>query len=87
MKSLRVFFGTQIDFEKIKLHCSKFVAIHSDNDPYVALRYGEIFREKLNAKLIVKHNMNHFSGEIEKEESCAELPDVIENLLKMSQKN
>jgi predicted alpha/beta hydrolase family esterase len=65
-KEIKGFFETPIDFEKIKSHCSKFIAIHSDNDQYVPLKHGDIFKEKLGAKLIVKHNMGHFSGEIEK---------------------
>jgi hypothetical protein len=81
---IKNFFESPINFERIKLHCPKFVAIHSDNDPYVPLRYGNIFKEKLNAKLVIKHNMGHFSGEIGKEESCTKLPDVIKNLLEMT---
>lgn len=78
---IKSFFTSPIDFEKIKLNCPKFVAIHSDNDPYVDLKYGEIFKQKLNAKVIVKHNMGHFSGPpIEKENSCTELPEVVESL-------
>ncbi|NIM46604.1 MAG: hypothetical protein GTN40_00380 [Candidatus Aenigmarchaeota archaeon] len=79
-KEIRSFFKSPIDFKKIRLHCSKFIAIHSDNDPYVSLKYGDIFKEKLGAKLIVKHNKGHFSGEIENEESCTKLPEVVENL-------
>ena len=83
-KKIKSFFETPIDFQKIKSHCSDFVVIHSDNDPYVSLKEGNIFKEKLGAKLIVKHNMGHFSGEIEKEDSCTQLPDVIESLLEIS---
>jgi len=85
LKEIKGFFETPIDFEKIKNHCSKFVAIHSDNDPYVSLKEGDIFKEKLGAKLIIKHNMGHFSGEIEKKESCTQLPEVVESLLEISE--
>lgn len=85
-KEIESFFKTPIDFEKIKNHCSKFVVIHSDNDPYVSLKEGEAFKEKLGAKLIVKHKMGHFSGEIEDEEHCLQLPEVIESLLNISTK-
>ena len=78
------FFTKPIDFKKIKSHCKKFVAIHSDNDPYVALSYGEEIKNKLGAELIIKHNMGHFSGPIEKEESCTSLPDVTEAILEMT---
>lgn len=78
------FFETPIDFEKINQRCPNFVAIHSNNDPYVPLENGGIFKEKLGAQLIVKHLMGHFSGEIENEESCTELPDVIESVVEIS---
>ena len=82
-KEIKNFFETPIDFEKIKSHCENFIAIHSDNDPYVPLKHGDIFKEKLNAKLIVKHKMGHFSGPIDKKNSCIELPDVVEEALKI----
>ncbi len=84
-EEIKSFFESPIDFETIKIRCPKFVAIHSDNDPYVALKHGEIFKEKLNAELIIKHNMGHFSGEVDNEDSCIKLPDVIDSLLKITQ--
>ena len=83
-EEIKTFFETPIDFEKAKKHCPKFVAIHSDNDPFVDLKHGDIFKEKLGAKVIVKQNAKHFSGEIEGEESCTDLPDVIDSILDLS---
>lgn len=80
---LKNFFTTSVNFEEIKKHCDKFVAIHSDNDPYVSLEHGDTFKDKLNAELVIKHNMGHFSGEIEDEKSCTELPDVVEAIIKI----
>ena len=80
-KEIESFFQKSINYEKIKKHANKFVAIHSDNDPYVSLDNGDIFKKKLGAKVIVKKNMKHFSGEIGNEESCTELQDVIESIL------
>ncbi|MCX6761973.1 MAG: alpha/beta hydrolase [Candidatus Moranbacteria bacterium] len=75
------FFETPIDLEKIKTKSKNgFVAIHSDDDPYVDLKYADIFREKLNAEIIIKHNAKHFSGAIEGEDSCLELPDVVRSV-------
>lgn len=74
------FFQTPLDFEKVKKHCGKFVTIHSDNDPYVSLRHGEILRDKLGAKLIVMHNMKHFSGT----DGITELPIALESVLKIT---
>jgi predicted alpha/beta hydrolase family esterase len=38
---------TPIDFEKVKSHCSNFLVILSDNDPYVPLLNKEVFKDKL----------------------------------------
>jgi uncharacterized protein len=80
-EEIKNFFEIPVDFEKIKSHCKKFVAIHSDNDPYVDLKFGDIFKEKLGAKVIIKHNFGHFSGPIDNEESCTSLPEVAEEIL------
>lgn len=78
------FFETPLDFEKIKKHCKKFVAIHSNDDPYVSLRHSDILKEVLDAQTIIKLNAKHFSGAADGEESCTELPDVVDALLEMS---
>jgi predicted alpha/beta hydrolase family esterase len=71
--------------EKIKDRSKNgFVAIHSDDDPYVDLKYADVFKEKLGAEVIIKHNAKHFSGAIEGEESCVELPDVVESIEKLA---
>jgi hypothetical protein len=74
------FFETPINFEKIKTHSPAFIAIMSDNDPYVPLKHADIFKEKLGAKVIIKHNQGHFSDE----GNYKELPDVVEVLKSMS---
>ncbi|HDH31418.1 MAG TPA: serine hydrolase family protein [Candidatus Wolfebacteria bacterium] len=84
IEEIESFINKPVDFKKIKSHCKNFIAIHSDNDPFVPLKHGDILKEKLGAKLIIKNNMKHFSGEIDKEENCIELPDVVENLLEIS---
>lgn len=77
---LKSFFQTPVDFARVKEHCQKFVAIHSDNDPYVSQRFGEILRDKLGAQLIVMHNMRHFSGD----DGITELPTALESVLKIT---
>lgn len=79
-EELESFFTKRIDYDKIKTHCKKFVAIHSDNDPYVSLHYGDLFKEKLGAKVIVQHNMKHFNGGAD----ITKLPIVLESVLKIS---
>jgi hypothetical protein len=79
-KELSSFFQTPIDFPKVNKHCKSFVAIHSDDDQYVALSYGDIFKEKLGAKLIIAHNMKHFAGD----DNILELPVALEAILGIS---
>lgn len=76
-KELSNFFETPIDFDKIKTKANQFTAIASDNDPYVSLKYADILKEKFGAKVIIKHNMKHFSGTIGEKDSCTNLPDVV----------
>lgn len=83
-EELKNFFEKPIDFEKIKSKAKHFIAIHSDNDPYVSLKFGDIFRDKLNAKVIIKHNMNHFSGPVDDKISYTSLPDVAKAIEEMA---
>jgi len=75
------FFERPVDWDKIKSHCKNFVAIHSDNDPYVPLRYGDVFRENAGAEVVVKKGMKHF-GE---DDGIRELPVVLESLMRISE--
>ena len=83
-KEISNFFLTPINFEKINASAKKFTFIHSDNDPYVDLKYGKLLQEKLGGELIVKKGMKHFSGAIDDEEACLALPDVVEAIKKMA---
>ena len=86
-EEIQNFFETPIDLKKIKKHSKNgFFAIHSDDDPYVDLKYADIFKEKLSAEVIIKHGAKHFSGAIEGENSCLELLDVVESIEKLSSK-
>ena len=49
----RPWLETPINFEKIKNHAKKFVAIFSDNDPYVPLDNKNGFATALDAKIVV----------------------------------
>ena len=82
-KELENFFVTEINFKKIKNSAKNFVAIHSDDDPYVPVKHGNILKDQLGAKLIIKHKAKHFSGPVDDEESCIELPDVITSIEEM----
>lgn len=52
---------TPIDLKKVKNHTQNFLAFFSDNDDCVPLSDSKIFKEKLNAKIIIKHNEGHFN--------------------------
>jgi len=57
------FFKTEVNWGKIKKHCKKFIAIHSKDDQWVSFKQSLVFKQKLQAKLILKKNMKHFSGD------------------------
>jgi len=84
-EELKNFFLTDVPLEKIKDKAKYFIVIHSDDDPYVSLKHGDIFKEKLGAKLIIKHKAKHFSGPVDKEDSCLELPDVVKSVIDISE--
>lgn len=65
--------NSKIDFARINDHCNKFLAIFSDNDPYVHLDEVDKFKKNLGAKIIIKHNQEHFN-ETEK------IPEILEFL-------
>ncbi len=74
------FFLKPVDWVKVNEHCNNFVAIFSDNDYYVSLDHSDVFKKKLEAKVIVKHAMGHLN----EKSGVRELPDVLEAVLKMS---
>lgn len=57
--------NTGIHFDRIVEHCSRFLAIFSDDDSYVPLSDKEIFKETLNARIIVEKNKGHFEENIQ----------------------
>ncbi len=79
-KELSSFFVKPIDWQKIKSHCSKFIIIHSTDDPLVPVRYADILKEKLNAEIIIEQGKKHFSGD----DGITELPSTLESILKLS---
>ncbi|MBI4895150.1 MAG: serine hydrolase family protein [Candidatus Aenigmarchaeota archaeon] len=77
---LESFFKRPIAWEQIETKCKNFIAIHSDNDPYVSLHYSTFFKEKLGAEIIIENNMKHFSGE----DNITKLPVALESILKIT---
>lgn len=64
---------TPIDFDKVKSHCDKFLAVFSSNDPYVPLSNKELFENNLGAKTIILENKEHFN-------QVSEIPEILEFL-------
>jgi predicted alpha/beta hydrolase family esterase len=75
------FFDHELDWQKIKQHCSRFVAIHSDDDPGVGPEQLELFKQKLNAKATLMHGMGHFASA----DNVFEVPVILEELLSLSE--
>ena len=71
LKIAHLWTNTKIDFSRILDHCNNFLAIFSDNVPYVHLDEIEKFRKNLGAKIIIKHDEEHFN-ETEK------IPEILE---------
>ncbi|MDO8538546.1 MAG: alpha/beta hydrolase, partial [archaeon] len=68
-----------IDFSKAKVHSKKFVAIFSDNDPYVPISESKTFEQKLGAKIIIEKNKDHYDID----SGIKELPIALNELLNM----
>ena len=75
---LSSFFQKPINWEKIKKHCPKFIAIHSDNDPWVSIKNSRYFRERLGAEIVIMSKMKHFSGD----DGINELPIALNSIFK-----
>ncbi len=63
----------KIDFERVLDHCNKFLAIFSDNDPYVHVDEAKEFKRILGAKTIIKKKQGHFN-------ETEMIPEVLEFL-------
>ncbi len=51
---------TPMDFTKIKTNCTKFVALFSNDDPFVPLSDAKLFEKNLGAKIIIEKNKSHY---------------------------
>ncbi|MDO8265407.1 MAG: alpha/beta hydrolase [Candidatus Saccharibacteria bacterium] len=74
-------FINPLDFEKIKSHCSKFVFVHSDNDPYCPLQQAEFLTEKTDGELIIFEGQGHFNLELGPQ--YKKFPEIIEIINKL----
>ena len=59
--SINYTFFKEFDWETIKKNCPKFFIYHSDNDPFVPLKYGQEIADKLGAELALIKGAGHFN--------------------------
>lgn len=63
-----------IDYEKIK-NMAKWTAVFSDDDPFVNYEDNyKVYKDKLNAEIILKNNQGHFA----QEQGITEIPFLLE---------
>lgn len=79
-EKLSNFFEKPIEWDKIKGNCKNIIALHSDNDKNVPLKYADVFKEKLGAKVVIEKGKGHFMGS----EGIFELPVLLDELLEIS---
>ncbi len=79
---LKSFFETPLNWVKVKETCKNFVAIQSDNDPWVPTKFGRQFKELLGAELTELPGM-HFSGS----DGVMTLSSALEAVLELVEKN
>lgn len=75
-KELENFCKKPLNWQRIRQHCKRFVIIHSDNDPYVPMTHGMIFKKHLKGRLIIEHNKGHMTDE----EGVKKLPSVVKSI-------
>ena len=80
IQEISSFFTNPVEWNKIKKHCKKFIAIYSDDDYYVPTSSAKMFKENLGAELILKKKHKHFSYKT----GCFELPIALESVLELS---
>lgn len=71
-----------LDLAKIRKHSRKFIAIFSDNDPFVPLEGNvQAYRDALGAEIVVEKSAGHLTGE---EDGRTEYPIIWEKFLSLT---
>ena len=74
------FFDHELNWQAIREHCAKFVAVHSDDDPNVEYAQLNFLAQKLHAKAVGVHGMGHFGSA----DGVYEIPVVRDELLALN---
>ncbi len=69
---------TPINWNKVKNHTDRFVAIFSDNDPFVLESNKKIFEKNLGAETILEHSKGHFTEDDGVSENKVALNKILE---------
>lgn len=68
-----------MDYARIRQVCPRLTAIFSDNDDFVPLENIDLFKERLQPKIIIREKQGHFSVST----NTTELPVALDELLEM----
>jgi len=72
--------GASFDLNKVNGMADNFVAILSDNDPYVPVQENtDLLKKGLNAKIIIEEDKGHYTPS----DGVKKVPIVLDELLKM----
>ncbi|HEX8591646.1 MAG TPA: alpha/beta fold hydrolase [Candidatus Paceibacterota bacterium] len=69
-----------LNFEKVRLHMKRSVALFSDDDPCVPVTNAQDFDERLGADVIIQSKQSHFNEGA----GFKELPIVLEKVLELA---
>lgn len=81
IKELATFFAAPLMWKRIRSHCRRFMAIHSDNDYWIPVSHAAIAKKNLGAEVIMMPGWKHFSSA----DGCLELPAALEAVLKLAE--
>ncbi|MEM4247276.1 MAG: alpha/beta hydrolase [Candidatus Woesearchaeota archaeon] len=71
---------TPINTDKVKSAANRIIAIFCDDDEWVPVENAEMFRNRLNAEIIIETGKGHFTGD----DGVTELPEALEAIEKLS---
>jgi predicted alpha/beta hydrolase family esterase len=63
-EALQGLFTEPFDFVRVKQHCSKFVYLHADNDPYCDLEHAKYLAAQTGGELHIRSGQGHFNTEL-----------------------